>query len=161
MRRFDIPVQASVIIPMYNAEDTVVETLEALRGQTCQDIEVTVVDDGSTDKSQELVRQFAAHCDFSVRLLRQKNSGPATARNLGVDAAKAEKILFLDSDCCPAENWVEQMTRSLGNPAAGYYCPNRVKNRESLVARYVDHEMSRPHKSRSHDECALSETDDR
>lgn len=135
----------SIIIPSYNSEKTIIKTLEALENQTNGDFEVIVVDDGSVDASPELIRQFSQHSRLPLKLIRQQNAGPATARNEGAQQAQGEKLLFLDSDCLPAPNWVEEMARPLGAGIAGCYSGNRVRNPESMAARYVEYEMARRH----------------
>ena len=135
----------SVIIPAYNAEGTILHTLEALERQTRKDFEVIVIDDGSTDGSAELVRQFSQQSRLPIKFVHQENSGPARARNTGVAHAAGEMIMFLDSDCLPADNWVKEMTYLLEQDVGGCYCWNKVRNGESIVARYVDYEMSKRH----------------
>ncbi len=137
--------RTSVIIPAYNAEKTIAQTLAALREQSGKDFEVIVVDDGSTDMTAKLVTQFSEQNSLPVKLIKQENAGPAKARNTGVEQAAGDNLVFLDSDCLPTENWVEEMTRPLGEDVAGCYCWNRVRNKESIMARYVDYEMTRRH----------------
>lgn len=137
--------EISVIIPTYNAEKTILQTLRALEGQTRKDFEVVVVDDGSTDMSARLVTQFNEQNSLPVRLIHQENSGPAKARNTGAEQAEGQMLIFLDSDCLPSENWVEEMTHLLGKDVTGCYCGNRVRNSESITARYVDYEMTKRH----------------
>jgi len=86
--------RVSVIIPAYNAERYLGEALDSVMAQTWRDIEVVVVDDGSTDGTQEIVRGYGP----PVRLLEQANAGPAAARNRGVREAEGELVAFLDSD---------------------------------------------------------------
>lgn len=87
----------SLIIPVYNAEKYLEETLNSVIGQFFTDYEVILVDDGSTDKSGVLCDQFAAvHKNISV--LHKKNGGQSSARNMGIRAAKGEFLTFLDSD---------------------------------------------------------------
>lgn len=84
----------SVIVATYNRADTVGQAVESILGQTYASIEVIVVDDGSTDGTQDALRRFGS----DLRVLRQQNAGPAAARNRGIAAAKGEIIAFLDSD---------------------------------------------------------------
>ena len=84
----------SVIIPVYNCEGYLSEAIESVLNQTYDLIEVIVVDDGSTDASASIAKQFAP----SVRYEYQPNSGLAAARNRGVDLAQGDFLAFLDSD---------------------------------------------------------------
>ncbi|WP_245602830.1 glycosyltransferase family 2 protein [Gloeothece verrucosa] len=87
----------SVIIPAYNAEKFIKGTLRSVLSQTYKNIEVLVIDDGSQDKTQEIVQAFARQ-DKRVRLLQQANSGVAAARNLGIQHSKGEFIAPVDAD---------------------------------------------------------------
>lgn len=87
--------KVSVIIPAYNAERFLAETIQSALGQTYQDFEVIVVDDGSTDGTREVV---AAFDDPRIRYTYQDNRGPAAARNTGIAAATGEYIAPLDAD---------------------------------------------------------------
>jgi glycosyltransferase involved in cell wall biosynthesis len=135
----------SVIIPMYNAENTIIQALKGLENQTRKDFEVIVVDDGSTDLSSELIEAFKKESKLPIRLLNQENSGPAKARNLGVEHSEGEIIIFLDSDCIPPENWVEGIVKPLNGRVVGCNCGYKVKNKESLIARYIDYEIAKRH----------------
>jgi len=135
----------SIIIPMFNAEKTIIQTLKGLEDQMESDFEVVIVDDGSTDDSSKLVTKFKNQSELTIKLLHQKNSGPAKARNLGVEHSEGDIILFLDSDCIPPENWVEEMVKPLNKKIVGCNCGYRVKNKESLIARYIDYEIAKRH----------------
>lgn len=87
----------SVIIPAYNAESTLSETLLSILAQTYQNWEVIVVDDGSSDATTSVVTEYSA-VDQRVRLLTQSNEGPSAARNHGVMKSRGEIIAFLDAD---------------------------------------------------------------
>lgn len=87
----------SVIVPVYNVEHYVAECLESLFQQTCQDIEIICVDDGSTDSSLSIIMEYARRYP-NVIILQQKNSGLSAARNSGMQYARGEYIHFLDSD---------------------------------------------------------------
>lgn len=87
----------SVIIPAYNADSFIAQTLESVLSQTYQNIEVLVVDDGSTDTTAEIVKSFAKK-DSRVTLLQQSNSGVAVARNLAYLHSKGEYIAPIDAD---------------------------------------------------------------
>jgi glycosyltransferase involved in cell wall biosynthesis len=87
----------SVVIPAYNAERTLPETLHSVRAQTHEKLEIIVVDDGSTDSTAALVR-LQQRSDPRIRLIQQKNAGVATARNTGAAAATGAFIAPIDSD---------------------------------------------------------------
>jgi glycosyltransferase involved in cell wall biosynthesis len=87
----------SVIVPLYQSRDYVAAALDSVLAQTFEDLEVIVVDDGSTDGGDEIVREYSNR-ERRVRYLRQENAGPAAARNAGISAARASAIAFLDSD---------------------------------------------------------------
>lgn len=88
----------SVIVPAYNAEDTLAETLESISAQTHRAIEVLVVDDGSTDGTADLADRYAREKDARVRLIRQENAGVAAARNKGAAQARSDLLAFVDAD---------------------------------------------------------------
>lgn len=94
---FDMQPAVSVIIPAYNAEKTIRHTLQSAASQTFNQLEIIVVDDGSTDRTAEIVEAFATS-DPRISLLRQQNQGVAVARNLAIHAAKGEFIAPLDAD---------------------------------------------------------------
>ena len=87
----------SVIIPAYNAEQFIARTLSSVLNQTYRNLEVLVVDDGSKDRTAEIVEQIAKQ-DSRISLLRQQNSGVAKARNLAIENAKGEYIAPIDAD---------------------------------------------------------------
>ncbi len=91
------PVILSVIIPVYNAENTIREALDSLLGQSLKEIEVICVDDGSKDRSVDVIREYLKK-DPRVSLITQKNQFAGAARNAGIDAAKGEYLFFLDAD---------------------------------------------------------------
>lgn len=84
----------SVVIPVYNAEKYLEETLASIFAQTYPHIEIIAVDDGSKDRSIQILEQYPD----KVRIVRQPNKGAATARNRGVQEARGKWIAFLDSD---------------------------------------------------------------
>ncbi len=100
----------SVIIPTYNREKVLARALEGYLAQSSSQIiyELLVVDDGSTDGTESMVREFSARSPFPIRYLRQSNKGPAAARNFGIREARSSLVLFTDSDIVPERDLVEQ-----------------------------------------------------
>jgi len=87
----------AVVIPVYNAESTLAHTVESVTNQTHRNLEILLVDDGSTDASPEIAQRLAEQ-DARIRVIRQANQGVAATRNNGARAAKADYIAFLDND---------------------------------------------------------------
>ena len=102
----------TVIIPAFNASQTLTECLESVRRQTWTNWEVIVVDDGSTDDTVQLVKGFAEK-DLRVTLLEQSHQGVSAARNLGLARARHPWVLFLDSDDWVASEHLERMMEAL------------------------------------------------
>ena len=103
----------SVVIPLYNKEHSIKNTIQSVLDQNFNDFEVVVVNDGSTDNSPEVVKQFA---DSRIRLIHQENQGVSAARNRGIKEAKYEWIAFLDGD----DLWKENHLEILNNMISGY-----------------------------------------
>ena len=97
----------SVIIPAYNASRYLRETLDSVLAQTFRDYEVIVVDDGSTDETPSILKEY----DGRIRILRQPNQGLAMARNSGAKAARGKWLSFLDSDDLWASSKLEVQLR--------------------------------------------------
>jgi glycosyltransferase involved in cell wall biosynthesis len=110
----------TVVIPAYNAPRTIGSAIGSVLGQTRSDLEVVVVDDGSTDSTAEAVERLAVR-DQRVRLLRQRNQGVATARNAGIEAARGVLVSFLDNDDLWLPRYLELMGAALdADPLAGF-----------------------------------------
>lgn len=87
----------SVIIPVYNAGPYLKETMDSIIGQSFKNVEIICVDDGSTDNSHEILAGYGA-ADLRVRIIEQKNSGAAAARNTGIRSARGKYLYFADAD---------------------------------------------------------------
>lgn len=127
----------SVIIPLYNKESYIERTLRSVEDQTFGDYELIVVDDGSTDRSYDVAKQEMGSENPNRRIVRQKNSGVAVARNVGVSLAKGEYICFLDSDDWWEPTFLEEIDNLIKNyPDAGMYGTSfyLVKNGKQRIA---------------------------
>jgi glycosyltransferase involved in cell wall biosynthesis len=102
----------SVVIPCYNAMATLPQTIASAARQTERDIEIIVVDDGSTDRSTALVEKLA-EADPRIKLMTQANGGVSAARNAGIGAARARLIALLDSDDLWAPDHLETHVRRM------------------------------------------------
>lgn len=87
----------SIIIPIYNSEATLIRCLDSVINQSISDWELILVDDGSTDRSGEICDQYAAN-NQKIQVFHKRNGGVSSARNLGLDNANGEWIVFVDSD---------------------------------------------------------------
>ena len=94
--------KVSVIIPLYNAEKYFRECMRSVLSSTLKDIEIIVVNDGSTDNGPEIAKHFAEK-DERIRMFSQENSGLSAARNMGMKEARGDYLAFVDSD-----DWVEK-----------------------------------------------------
>jgi glycosyltransferase involved in cell wall biosynthesis len=124
---------ASIIIPTFNGASRIGNCLHSLVNQTtARDVEILVVDDGSTDNTVDVVKSYS-----SVRLVTQANAGPASARNRGAMEARGTILLFTDDDCVPMPDWVEAMLEPFKDievvGAKGVYRTHQ----KSLAARFV------------------------
>lgn len=97
----------SVVIPTYNRAAFICRTIESVLSQTFSNVEVIVVDDGSTDNTVELVKKYNSHPDF--KYLYQPNKGRSVARNEGARHAKGNWIMYLDSDDYLAKDALEKL----------------------------------------------------
>ena len=92
-----LSVKISVIIPIYNSEKYLSECLESIINQTFKDIEIICINDGSKDKSEQIIKQYS-ETDKRIILLSQKNEGAGPARDKGIKISKGEYLSFIDSD---------------------------------------------------------------
>lgn len=110
----------TVIVPAYNAARWIERTLSSIQAQTHREIEILVIDDGSSDDTPELVARRAAD-DPRIRLIRQANAGPAAARNHGIRESRGVFIAPIDADDLWApDNLERQVTALILRPDAGF-----------------------------------------
>lgn len=130
-------IKYSVIVPAYNSGSTIRSCLSSLLNQSLpkEDYEIIVVDDGSTDDTSSLIMEYP------VKYLWQPNKGPAAARNHGAREAKGSIILFTDSDCVPARNWIEEMVRPFNSADIIAVKGAYRTNQKSLTARFAQIEF--------------------
>ena len=90
-------IKISIIVPVYNKERYIGRCIKSLLYQTLKEIEIIVVDDGSTDDSLLIVEKISKQFD-NIKIIKQKNSGCSSARNKGIELARGEYIGFVDPD---------------------------------------------------------------
>lgn len=106
--------KVSIVVPVYNAEKYLAECIESLINQTYRNIEIILVNDGSTDRSYEICEQYAKN-DLRIQVFTQKNGGISKARNKGIAEAKGSYILFVDSDDYCELKMVENAVKNAKN----------------------------------------------
>lgn len=104
----------SIIVPVYKSKDTLKRCVESLLAQTVEDTEMILVDDGSPDGSGELCDKLAEE-DSRIRVIHKENGGVSSARNVGIEAAKGDYLLFADSDDYVEQDMVEKLLSGIGN----------------------------------------------
>lgn len=98
----------SIIIPAYNVEKYIEKCITSILEQTYTNIEVIIVDDGSTDNTGKIIDNISQH-DSRIRILHKKNAGVSAARNSGIEASIGEYIVFVDGDDYIASDYIEYM----------------------------------------------------
>ena len=102
----------SVIVPVYNTEKYLPKCLDSIIAQTFTDIEIICVDDGSTDNSAEILKQYRAK-DKRLKIITQKNNGLSAARNAALEKAKGKYVSFIDSDDFVADSFLKKLFTAL------------------------------------------------
>jgi glycosyltransferase involved in cell wall biosynthesis len=131
--------QVAVVIPTYERPDRLKATVESVCEQTIDDYEVVVVDDGSSDERQLVVLDSLNDRFDRVRVLRQSNAGPATARNRGWQSTDADIILFTDDDCLVPKDWIESLVYAFEpgvGAVGGPLLPTDAACKRSVFARH-------------------------
>ncbi len=98
----------SVIIPVYNVEKYLDDCLKSILNQKYDNLEIIIVDDGSTDKSGDIAKRYASS-NKSIKIVHQKNGGLSSARNTGIKHAHGEWVVFVDSDDYVDEHYVARL----------------------------------------------------
>lgn len=151
-------IKISVIIPAYNAEHTIARAVGSLLVQDFNQIEIIIVDDGSTDETYAVCEELAAS-DMRISVIRKENGGVSSARNAGLDVARGEYVMFLDSDDVLRADALEKMYCAGFDLVVGgfekvvgssviYSCTPAVSDRftdPSALCRFLDSVIARKH----------------
>ena len=125
----------SIIIPIYNLENYIEYCLNSVVNQTYKELEILCVDDGSTDKSAEIIKRFASS-DSRIKYFYQDNAGVSAARNKGLDEATGEYVMFVDGDDYLHYQAAEILYKSLAEKDADILC-SHFKITESLNEKMI------------------------
>ena len=99
----------SIIVPVYNTEKEIKKCLDSLVNQTIKDIEIIIVNDGSTDNSEKIIYEYKEKYKDLIKYYSKENEGVAATRNFGIEKAQADYVLFVDSDDYIESNLVEKL----------------------------------------------------
>ena len=134
----------SIIVPIYNTEKYLPACLDSITTQTHQNLEIILIDDGSTDHSGQIANKYAQK-DSRIKVIHQKNQGQSTARNLGLTMAKGEYVSFLDSDDEIKPTFIKELLTPLANSNASLsVCGMHYKRLKTNTAENVYISQLRP-----------------
>lgn len=158
-------IKISVIMPIYNAYDYLRPAMDSVLDQTLRDIEIICVDDGSTDHSLDIIKEYQKQ-DQRIRILTETNAGPAVARNAGLKRARGEYVAFLDADDFFETDMLERMFEQakrddLDIVIAKYdiYNSKKARFRENIESEYaVIYDGGVVTSKNEHPDCILQST---
>lgn len=118
--------KVSIIMPAYNAEKTIVRCINSLLNQTYRNIEIIIVNDGSTDSTKEICYMYKKK-DNRIKVINQINKGVSVARNIGIKRATGELLTFVDSDDYMNELYIEKLVSTLLKTDSDIICSSFIK----------------------------------
>jgi len=134
--------RVAVICPLYNEEKNISQLIDSLLKQTRRPDEIILVDDGSQDKTAEIIQAYSKQHPF-IQYLHQPNKGPAAARNRAWKSTDAEICVFTDGDCVPEPSWIETLLKAFTGPDVGAVAGTyKTLNPESILARFIGLEIA-------------------
>lgn len=120
----------SVVIPLYNKEHYIKETIDSVLNQTFKDFEIIIINDGSTDRSLDIIKKYDLK---NLTIVSQKNSGLSASRNKGFSFSNGKVVAFLDADDCWLPNYLETIKSLYENfPEASIYGSGYFEKRGDL-----------------------------
>ena len=137
----------SIIIPVYNCENTIERCIKSLCKQKFDDIEILVIDDGSNDNSGNIVKQLL-NSDNRIKYIKKENGGVSSARNLGIEISNGKYIMFIDGDDWVDKDYVESFYKILQKGNVDYIFSdwivvNKNKSEEASLLKYGFKELDK------------------
>ena len=131
----------SIIVPVYNRPDEVDELLESLTEQTFKDMEVVIVEDGSTQPCESIVHKYAGK--LQLRYYTKENSGPGPTRNFAAERSQGEFLIFLDSDCVLPPDFLKEVEAELNKQECDAWGgPDRAHESFTPVQKAISYSMT-------------------
>lgn len=134
----------SIIVPVFNAEKTLVKCVDALIGQSYNNIEIILVDDGSTDNSFSICEYYTKK-DSRIKVIHKFNRGVSAARNAGLDVAVGDFIMFCDSDDWVELDWCEQLIKAF-KPECLVMCGQYIEGKQNFFPHKFSSQFTFPRK---------------
>ncbi len=135
----------SIIIPTCDRKDSLKGALDSIAGSNYprDRYEVLVVDDGSVDGTDRLVRELQARLPMALRYFRQEKKGLSAAKNVGIRESKGEVLVFTDDDCLLEEEWLALIVQPFESPEIGVVGgPDRIPEASTPLATYIDYSVT-------------------
>ena len=135
----------SIIVPTYNRIDEIEPLLKSISNLNFDfsKLEVLIVDDGSTDNTEDFVKQYGKSSDFSLKYFKQKNQGPAAARNLGMKNTESPFFIFVDSDVTLPQDWLSIVDKDLKeNNADAFGGPDTFRKDFPPLLKAINYSMT-------------------
>lgn len=131
----------SIVIPVYNRPEEVDELLDSLTRQSNKNFEVIIAEDGSNNKCDSVVEKYSSQ--LAITYFEKTNSGPGQTRNAGAEKAKYDYLIFFDSDCIIPENYIENVSRYLGNSFVDAYGgPDKALPTFTAIQKAINYSMT-------------------
>ena len=128
----------SVIVPVYNVEEYLTQCIESIINQTYTNLEIILVDDGSTDQSGKICDEYAIK-DDRIQVIHKENRGVGSARNVGLDTSKGEYVSFVDSDDYVDKNYIKILLKQmLEHNVQVSICNLAITDKKNTTIRYKD-----------------------
>ena len=126
----------TVIVPVYNTEKYIEKCIDSLKEQTMNNIEIIVINDGSTDNTLKILKKLASG-DNRIKIINQSNQKQGAARNRGLDLAKGEYIAFVDADDWIDLDYLEKMHNTALKYRADIAVSSMVREKEKKFKYYL------------------------
>ena len=132
-------VRISVIVPVFNEEEYVAQCLDSVINQSFKDIEIICVDDGSSDGSLDILRDYEEK-DYRIRIITQENQGLSASRNVALDQSTGDYVFFIDSDDYLELTALEELYRISVFENVDFTI-SKLLNFEEKTGRYYNHSL--------------------